>query len=134
MGQPAAKHNDRVVATDTHIVMVPAPPGPPVPTPLPHPFAGMINGVLSSDVKIMGQPAATAGSTADNVPAHVPAPPGTAFQKPPADRATIRLGSATVRINGKQAARNGDKALTCNDPTDLPAGTVVAAGTVFIGG
>lgn len=25
-------------------------------------------------------------------------------------------------------------ALTCNDPVDLPAGTVVAAGTVRIGG
>ncbi len=134
MGQPAAKQNDQVVATDIHIVMVPAPPGPPVPTPLPHPFTGVIDGSLSSDVKIMGQPAATVSSTAQNTPAHIPTPPGTAFQKPPADRATIQLGSATVRVNGQQAARNGDVALTCNDPTDLPAGTVIAAGTVFIGG
>ncbi len=37
-------------------------------------------------------------------------------------------------INGKQAARNGDTATTCNDPVDLPVGTVVAAGTVLIGG
>ena len=134
MGQPAAKQNDQVVATDTHIVMVPAPPGPPVPTPLPHPFTGVINDGVSSDVNIMGQPAATVGSTAQNTPAHVPTPPGTAFQKAPTDSATVQIGSSTVRINGQQAARSGDKALTCNDPADLPAGTIVAAGTVFIGG
>jgi uncharacterized Zn-binding protein involved in type VI secretion len=43
------------------------------------------------------------------------------------------MGSTTVLINGKPAARNGDTALTCNDPADLPAGTVVAVGTVNIG-
>jgi uncharacterized Zn-binding protein involved in type VI secretion len=31
------------------------------------------------------------------------------------------------------AARNGDMAITCNDPADLPVGQVVAVGTVFIG-
>jgi hypothetical protein len=31
------------------------------------------------------------------------------------------------------AARNGDTAMTCNDPVDLPVGKVVAVGTVFIG-
>ena len=134
MGQPAAKQGDKVIAVDTHIVLVPAPPGPPVPTPLPHPFSGEINGGLSSDVKIMGKPAATVDSTAQHTPPHVPTPPGTAFQRPPPDKATIKLGSTTVRINGKLAARNGDKAVTCNDPNDLPAGTVVAVGTVFIGG
>ena len=132
MGQPAAKKGDKVVAVDTHIVMVPSGGGP-VPTPLPHPFSGTIDGELSGDVNIMGQPAATVGSTAGNSPAHVATPPGTSFQKPPADKATLKLGSATVKINGKQAARNGDVAMTCNDPTDLPAGTVVATGTVLIG-
>jgi uncharacterized Zn-binding protein involved in type VI secretion len=134
MGQPAAKQNDRVIAIDTHIVLIPAPPGPPIPTPLPHPFTGIINGGLSRDVNIMGVPAATVDSTAQNLPAHIPTPPGTAFQSPPANKATIQIGSATVRINGKMAARNGDTATTCNDPTDLPAGTVVAVGTVFMGG
>jgi uncharacterized Zn-binding protein involved in type VI secretion len=133
MAQPAAKQGDQITAVDTHIVMVPAPPGPPVPTPLPHPFSGIINGNLSSDVKIMGMPAATVGSTADNTPPHIPTPPGTSFSKPPSNKATIRLGSMTVKINGKAAARSGDKADTCNDPADMPVGTVVAAGTVFIG-
>src|SRR6266540_1641501 len=114
MGLPAAKQGDQIVATDTHIVMVPG--TPPVPTPLPHPFAGIINGNVSANVNIMGRPAATVDSTADNTPPHIPTPPGTAFQKPPANQATIQLGSPTVKINGKQAARHGDTAMTCNDP------------------
>jgi uncharacterized Zn-binding protein involved in type VI secretion len=133
MGQPAAKQGDQIVGVDTHIVMVPAGPSPPVPTPLPHPFSGKLNGNLSSDVNIMGKPAATVDSTADNSPAHIATPPGTSFQKPPADKGTIKMGSATVKINGKKAARNGDTAETCNDPSDMPVGTVIAVGTVMIG-
>ncbi len=133
MGQPAAKQGDQIMATNTHIVMVPAPPGPPVPTPLPHLFTGIINGNLSSNVNIMGMPAATVDSTADNTPPHIPTPPGTAFQKPPTNKATIKIGSPTVKINGKMAARNSDIAETCNDPADLPVGQVIAVGTVFIG-
>jgi uncharacterized Zn-binding protein involved in type VI secretion len=132
MGQPAAKQGDQVVATDTHIVMVPSVSGT-VPTPLPHPFAGIISSGLSGNVNVMGLPAATVGSTADNTPPHIPTPPGTAFQKPPSNKATIQIGSPTVKINGKMAARNGDTALTCNDPADLPAGKVIAAGTVMVG-
>lgn len=133
MGQPAAKQGDQVLGTDTHIVMVPAPPAPPIPTPLPHPFAGIIDSNLSNDVKIMGMSAATVDSTATNTPPHIPTPPGVAFQKPPSNKATIKMGSATVKINGKMAARAGDTAMTCNDPADMPVGKVVATGTVFIG-
>ncbi len=132
MGQPAAKQGDQVMATDTHIILIPAPPGPPVPTPLPNPFVGIIDGGLSSDVKIMGMPAATVDSTASNTPPHIP--PGGPFQSPPSNKATIKMGSTTVKINGKMAARNGDMAMTCNDPSDLPVGTVMAVGTVLIGG
>lgn len=131
MGQPAAKQGDQIVATDIHIIMIPTPGGP-VPTPLPHPFTGQIDGGLSADVNIEGKPAATQGSTATNIPSHVPQ--GGPFQTPPANAATIQLGSATVFINGKPVARNGDIALTCNDPADLPVGTVIAVGTVLIGG
>ncbi len=132
MGQPAAKQGDRITAVDTHIVLVPSPSGS-VPTPLPHPFIGIINGNLSSNVNIMGLPAATVDSTADNTPPHIPTPPGTSFQSPPANRGTIRIGSPTVRINGKMAARNGDVAETCNDPANLPIGQVIAVSTVFMG-
>lgn len=131
MGQPAAKQNDQITATDTHIVIVPG--TPPVPTPLPHPFVGIIDGSLSSDVKIMGQPAATVGSTATNTPSHIPTPPGVSFQVPPTNKGTILKGSSSVMINGQPAARNGDQAQTCADPAPNMGAKVVAAGTVMIG-
>ncbi len=134
MGAPAAKESDQVMAVDTHIVMVPAPPAPPIPTPLPHPFSGKLDGALSSDVTIDGKPAAVAGSTASNSPAHVPTAPGTAFQKAPANKGTVKAGSQTVKINGKAAARMGDPVETCNDPADAPVGQIiVASSTVMIG-
>jgi uncharacterized Zn-binding protein involved in type VI secretion len=120
-----------IVATDTHIVMIPSPGGP-IPTPLPSPFAGQVTGGTVATVKIMGKPAAVAGSTADNVPPHIPA--GGPFQVPPQNLATIQTGSTTVKIGGKPAARNLDTATTCDDiaPT-APKGQVIAAGQVLIG-
>jgi uncharacterized Zn-binding protein involved in type VI secretion len=132
MGQPAAKQGDQITGMDTHIIMVPSPGGP-VPTPIPHPFNGMLDGSLSPDVKIMGLAAAVVGSTATNTPPHIPLGGGP-FQVPPSNRGQIIMGSLTVLINGKQAARNGDTANTCNDPADMPVGTVIAVGTVMIGG
>jgi uncharacterized Zn-binding protein involved in type VI secretion len=128
MGQPAAKQGDQITATDTHIVVVPN--GTATMT---FPFAGQLSGGLSNDVKIMGKPAAVVGSTADNTPPHVVQPPATSFSKPPSNKGTIQSGSQTVKINGKLAARNGDPAVTCNDPVDLAVGTVKATGTVMIG-
>lgn len=130
MGQPAAKQGDQITATDTHIV-IDSSTGSPVP--LPHPFVGLLVDGLSSDVNIMGKPAAIQGSKAKNNPPHVPLPPGASFQKAPSNEGTIQMGSQTVMINGKPAARNGDTAMTCNDPTDQPVGTVIAVGTVLIG-
>lgn len=118
------------MATDIHIIMIPTPGGP-VPTPLPHPFMGQIDGDLSPDVKIEGMAAAVVGSTATNLPSHIPQ--GGPFQKPPANQGKITIGSNTVLINGKMAARMGDTAQTCNDPSDLPVGVVIAVGTVLIG-
>ena len=126
---PAAKQGDKVTAVDIHLIQ---PPGPSSPVPVPHPFNGIIDGSLSSDVKIQSMPAATLNSTATNTPPHIPQ--GGTFVKPPSNRATITKGSATVFINKKPAARSGDTALTCNDPVDAPVGTVVAVGTVNIGG
>lgn len=133
MGPFAAKQGDQVSAMDTHIVMVPSPPGPPVATPLPHPFSGLLDGALSTNVNIMGRPAAVAGSTARNQPPHLPTPPGSVFQKGPGNQATVQGGSRGVNINGKPAARHGDAAITCNDPADQPVGKVVATGSVRIG-
>ena len=115
MGMPAAKQGDKVIVPDMHIILVPAPQGPPVPTrPLAHLFTG---GNLSPTVKIMDLPAATVGSPTQNTPPH--RPPGGSFRKPPTDRATIHIGRRTMMTNGKPAMRNGDTALTCNDPADL---------------
>lgn len=130
VGQPAAKLGDRIVATDIHIILIPAAAGATVPTPVSHPFTGVIGGNLSANVFVMGRPAATVGSTAINTPPHIPL--GGPFAKPPTNMGTIVAGSPTVLINGKPAARNGDTALTCNDPVDAPVGTVVAVGTVMI--
>lgn len=133
MGQPAAKQGDQIVATDIHIVMVPTPGGP-VPTPTPHPFTGIISGGLSTDVLIEGLPAATVNSTATNTPPHIPIG-GPSFQIPPSNQGKIIMGSTTVLINGNQAARTGDTAMTCNDPADLPSGQVISTTTtVLIGG
>lgn len=112
MPQPAAKQNDKIIAVDVHIVMVPTPPGSPVPTPLPHPFSGTIDGALSSNVYIDGQAAATVGSTATNTPSHIATPPGISFQSPPSNDGKISVGTSTVFINGEIAARNLDTALT----------------------
>jgi len=127
MGQPAAKKGDQVVAKDFHLIQ---PPGTAPPLSTPHPFAGVIDGGLSSNVKIMGMPAATKDSTATNTPAHLPI--GGTFVKPPSNKAAIMTGSPTVKINGKPASRNGDTAKTCNDPADAPVGSVIAVGTVSV--
>jgi uncharacterized Zn-binding protein involved in type VI secretion len=129
MGQPAARQGDRITAIDTHLIQ---PPGPTSPVPVPHPFNGIIDGGTSADVKIGGAAAATKDSMATNTPPHIPI--GGSFVNPPSNKGTIMMGSSSVTINGKAAARAGDTAKTCNDPTDLPVGVVVAAGTVTIGG
>jgi uncharacterized Zn-binding protein involved in type VI secretion len=129
MGQPAAKQGDHITALDVHLIQ---PPGPTSPVLVPHPFNGIISGGMSSNVNIQGMPAATVTSTAANTPPHIPL--GGTFVKPPSNQGTIIKGSVTVMINNKPAARAGDTAMTCNDPIDLPVGTVVAVSTVMIGG
>lgn len=130
MGKPAAKQGDKITATDTHILMIPSPGGP-VPTPTPMPFMGTITSGCSTNVLIEGKPAAIVDSVALNQPVHIPA--GGPFQKPPTNQGKILNGSTGVFINGKPAARQGDMAMTCNDPADMPIGQVVAVGTVLIG-
>jgi uncharacterized Zn-binding protein involved in type VI secretion len=133
MGQPAAKQGDKVMAVDIHILLVPTPGGP-VATPTPHPFSGTLTGGLSTSVRIGGKAAAVVGSTATNTPPHIPVNSAAPFQKPPANKGTVQMGSMTVKINGKPAARHGDAVMTCNDPVDQPVGKIVApGGTVNIG-
>lgn len=128
MGAPAAKQGDRVTAVDLHLVQ---PPGTSPPVTVPHPFTGVLSQQLSPDVRIMGMAAATVGSVALNTPPHIPQ--GGTFVNPPNNRGTVRAGSTSVRINGHAAARTGDRAETCAEPTN-PGAQVVATGTVTIGG
>jgi uncharacterized Zn-binding protein involved in type VI secretion len=128
VGQPAAKQGDRAVGVDTHIVMVPQPSGPPVPTPLPHPFNGILDTNLSTNVNIGGLPAATIGSIATNTPPHIPTPPGVSFQVPPTNKGNVTGGSTTVLIGGKGAARVGDSVASCDGSS-----TIVGTSTVMIG-
>lgn len=130
MGKAAAKQGDKLVAIDTHVVMLPSPGGP-VPTPQPMRFNGVISGKLIGSVLIEGQAAAVEGSTADNTSAHVAA--CGPFQKPPSNQGSVKSGSATVLFESKPAARTGDPAETCNDPSDTAGGTVIGSGTVLIG-
>jgi len=123
MGQPAARQNDAVSAVDVHIVMVPSPGGP-VPTPLPHSFSGQLLESVSTNVLIDGLPAATVGTVARNLPSHLPTPPGTVFQVSPMNQGSVQVGSVTVQINGKAAARQGDPVATCTDVPGPPTGTI----------
>src|SRR5262245_17976712 len=97
MGQPAAKQGDQVTALDIHLILTP-PPGS-VTIPVPHPFAGILDGSLSPDVKIENRAAATVGSTATNTPPHIPI--GGTFVNPPTNKAQVVKGSATVLINNR---------------------------------
>ena len=45
----------------------------------------------------------------------------------------MQEGSGSVFIDDRPAARLGDKAMTCNDPADLPIGDVEADGSVLVG-
>lgn len=113
MGLPAAKLGDSIVnAADIHIVLVPSPGGP-VPTPQPFPFNGKITMNTSPTVRINSRPAATVGSMATNLPPHIPS--SGMFQVPPTNLGRVVMGSFTVKINGKAAARATDFCETCHD-------------------
>jgi uncharacterized Zn-binding protein involved in type VI secretion len=126
---PVAKEGDIVVAVDTHLV-IPEGGGTPVATPLP--FQGRLDTSLSADVLAENLPVAMVGSVATQSPGHVVAPKS--FAKPPSNRATVVKGSGTVLVNDVALARAGDVAETCNDPADLPVGTIQAQSTVRAGG
>ncbi len=127
MGFPAAKQGDTVLAVDIHMIQ---PPGSSPPIPIPHMFSGTVDSGLSTDVKIMGAPAAIVGSICTNSQSHVPT--GGTFVKEPTNNGIIVMGSATVLINKKPAARSSDTVATCSD-VGPPGGKIVALGTVMIG-
>ena len=112
---------------DIHIVLVPSPGGP-VPTPQPFPFDGKISMEVSPNVMINDKPAATLGSMAENIPPHIPE--DGPFQIPPSNLGSVVMGSKTVLINNKGAARQGDFCETCHDIP--PAGPQAPPPTVQV--
>lgn len=126
MSRAAAKKGDGVRAHDIHIEVTQG-----VPVVVLHEFDGALTSDLSPDVIIEHQPAATVHSVATNHPPHIPH--SGPFQKEPRNEGTVVTGAATVLVNHKPMARDGDRALTCNDPMDLPVGVVSAVGTVKVG-
>ncbi|WP_442785218.1 PAAR domain-containing protein [Amycolatopsis sp. H20-H5] len=128
----AAKLGDRVRGTDVHVVLVQAGSGT-VPRPTSMVFDGVIMTGCVATVLICGKAAAVVGSVAVNTPPHVPT--GGNFQTPPTNQGMVMMGSGTVLIGGRPAARADDKVLTCNDPAPAPNGMIVVpACTVMIGG
>ncbi len=95
------------------------------------PFDGELASGLSLRVLVASEPVAVVGSGATNASPHV-AIAGT-FQKPPTNRGAVARGSARVLVEGEPIARNGDIAVTCNDPEDLPGASVIAIGRVVAG-
>jgi uncharacterized Zn-binding protein involved in type VI secretion len=146
MAQPAAKQGDQLRSDGSGKVWVQPPGGPPPPPQaVPFAFAGALTGGLSSTVFIGGRAAATVGSTATNAtpPGAQPAVTGVGALLSVVDNTgTVSQGSATVLINGKPAARSGDRAKTWDYGTPPAPGVgrevenaqVTASGTVFVGG
>lgn len=131
MGKPAAKKGDLIQATDIHNVIMPNG----AVTPQTCSFMGKIKDGCIDSVLINGKPAAVKGSKGRNLATHVPYPPATSFQNPPQNEGEITMGSQTVLIGGKPAARSDDMAKTCTDVQGPPAKVkVLGLGDVEIGG
>jgi uncharacterized Zn-binding protein involved in type VI secretion len=133
MLMPAARDGDLVAGMDTHLVLVPNPPGPPSQVPQSMRFSGPLKQQLSTDVLINGRPAAVVDSAVTNTPGHMPMAPGTEFVTAPDNRGTVQLGSALVMVNGKGLARVDDPVKTCFDLPGAPAKITTGSPDVFAG-
>ncbi len=144
MAEPAAKKGDIIKSDGKGQVWV-QPTGSTSPISAVFSYEGPIDNGLSSNVLIMGKPAAILGSTSTNStpPASQVAVTGqgSILTQNIDDKATISTASSNVLINGKKAARNGDKAMTWDYSSGPPGigtqkenASVQADGTVLIGG
>jgi uncharacterized Zn-binding protein involved in type VI secretion len=130
MGTPAAVMGDRISASCA-IHMIPNPAsGAPQPSP-PLPFSAPLLQGLATKVLIGGKPAAVQGSSGLNTPPHVGLHPTDPFMVPTQQQGTVVMGSTTVLIEGKPAARTGATCVVC---AGLPGQLVGSAATVLIGG
>jgi uncharacterized Zn-binding protein involved in type VI secretion len=129
MGTPAAVMGDRINAVCA-VHLIPSPVGAPSPSP-PLPFSAPLLQGLATKVLIAGKPAAVQGSSGFNTPPHVGLHPSDPFMAPPQQRGTVMVGSTTVLVEGKPAARTGSACTVC---AGLPGQLTGTAVTVLIGG
>jgi uncharacterized Zn-binding protein involved in type VI secretion len=129
MGTPAAVMGDRISAVCA-VHLIPSPVGAPVPAP-PLPFSAPLLQGLATKVLIAGKPAAVQGSSGVNTPPHVGLHPSDPFLVPLQQQGTVVMGSTTVLIEGKPAARTGSPCTVC---AGLPGQLAGTAATVLIGG
>ncbi len=130
MSVPAAVMGDKITGLCAiHQIPNPAS-GAPQPGP-PMPFSAPLVQGLATKVLIAGKPAAVAGSSGYNTPPHVGLHPADPFMVPTQQVGTVMVGSATVLIEGKPAAKTGSACTTC---AGLPGQLVGTAATVLIGG
>jgi len=104
-----ARRADTVLATDTHVVN-----GATVKLP----FVGPLTVGLVESVLVNGRAIAVDGSIALNMP-----PP-----HPGSNQGRV-VAARNVTAGGRPVACVGDKAITCNQPVDLPVGTVSTGST-----
>ena len=129
-GTPAAVMGDRIIGTCMGH-QIPSPPaGNPGPAP-PMPFSAPLLQGLATKVLIAGKAAAVVGSSGINTPPHVGLHPSDPFFAPPAQQGRVVMGSTTVLIEGKPAAKSGSQALI---DFGLPGNLVGSAATVLVGG
>lgn len=129
MGTPAAVMGDRIVAMCA-VHLIPGPAGSAVKSP-PLPFSAPLVQGLAAKVLVAGKPAAVQGSSGTNLPPHAGLHPTDPFVTPKNQQGTVVMGSTTVLIEGKPAAKTGSKCTVCGQ---LPGQLAGSAVTVLIGG
>jgi uncharacterized Zn-binding protein involved in type VI secretion len=128
MGQPAAVLGDAITAQCT-IHMIPGAMGAPQPGP-PMPFSAKLTLGLASTVMIGGKPAALQGSSGLCLSPHVGLHPSDPYFVPAQQKGEVQMGSTTVKIEGKGAARTGSTCTVCGS---LPGQLSGGASSVLIG-
>ncbi|MGH8930855.1 MAG: PAAR domain-containing protein [Egibacteraceae bacterium] len=129
MGTPAAVMGDRIVATCA-IHLIPGAAGAPVKSP-PLSFSSPLRQGLATKVLIGGKPAAVQGSSGLNQPSHAGLHASDPFTVAMTQQGTVALGSATVLIENKPAAKTGSPCTVCGQ---MPGELIGSAATVLIGG
>src|SRR5687767_6911244 len=128
MGTPAAVLGDKIMGTcPAHQIPNPAS-GVPQPAP-PMPFSAPLVMGLATKVLIANKPAAVMGSSGYNVPPHVGLHPADPFMVPTMQEGKVVVGSPTVLIEGKPAARVGSQVIMC---AGIPGQLLGTANTVLI--